>query len=283
VAGTTAVVVVPRPVAPVELPEPTLEPRALEQAARADDALARVLRTEGRSAVDFDVLALGRAIYAYGNVDAGEDDAAVMAERKSVGEAGRLARTHGDAPLVMLRASEQASFLRELRRWESEGVQTDELRALGGAFVSMAERSGWAPGGRLLMDDSVRRAMFKKRWNELVQVQGAPFELADVERRALLRFQILHPPQDGTSEQDTNARQRAAYLAAQYQLKKIDELAALDQAYPADLARGVVNFGMRRYPVAAGLFRRHLEAHPEGPMTLRAQNYLDASLSVGAE
>jgi len=204
-------------------------------------------------------------------------------ERKHVAEAAKLARTHGDEALAMLRAFEQASFLRELRRWEAEGVQSDELRELGGAFVSMAESSGWAPGKKLLMDDAVRRAMFKKRWNELVLVQGAPFDLTDAERRALLRFHILHPPQDGSSEQGISAAQRATYAAAVHRLKKIDELAKIDPDYPADLARGVVNYGLHRYGLAAGLFRKHLEAHPDGPMALRVSNYLKAALALSAE
>ena len=41
--------------------------------------------------------------------------------------------------------------------------------------------------------------------------------------------------------------------------------------------------GLRRYPVAAGLFRRHLEAHPEGALALRAQNYLNAALALGED
>jgi hypothetical protein len=282
VAGTTAALVVWRPVAPVDLPEPTLEPRALERAARADDALARAA-AERRPPLDFDVRALGSAICAYGKVDAGQDDIAVMVERKHVADAARRARAHGDESLLMLRAFEQASFLRELRRWEADGTQSDELRELGGAFVTMAEVRGWAPHRKLLMDDAVRRAMFKKRWNELVLVDGARFDLTEVETRALLRFQILHPPRDGSSEQGISPAQRASYAAAVFQLKKIDELAAIDPAYPADLARGVINYGLHRYPVAVFHFRRHLEAHPDGALTLRAQNYLDAALAVGTE
>ena len=277
-AGTTAAVVVPRPVASMELPEPTLEPRALERVARADDALARAA-AERRPALDRDVRALGSAIRAYGKVDGGDDNTVVM-ERKRVAEAAALARLQGDEPLLMLRAFEQASYLRELRRWEAEGVESDELRELVGGFVTTMERSGWAPGHRLLMDDAVRRAMFKTRWNELALVHGPPFDPSVAERAAVLRFKLLHPQQGGSSEQGLGPAQRAGHAAAQYRLGKVDELALIDPSYPADLARGVLNFRMHRYLQATGFFRRHLDAHPDGDLTLRAQNYLNAALAA---
>ena len=285
VAGSFAAVAVTRPVAPMDLPEPSLEPSAIERVARTDDALARAA-AERRPVLDRDVRNLGSAIRAYGKVDASDDDVAVVMERKHVDEAAKLARVQGDQALVMLRAFQLASFLRELRRWETEGVESDELRELGGHFVTMVERSGWAPGRCLIMDDPVRRAMFKKRWNELALVQGAPFDLTENEARALLRFFILHPPRDqssGEARPMEGPEQRANHAAAQFRLKKIDELAALDPSYPADLARGIVNFRLHRYPAAAGLFRKHLEAHPEGALTLRAQNYLNAALEMGID
>lgn len=283
-AGTTAAVVVPRPVASMELPEPTLEPRALERIARADDALARAA-AERRPALDRDVRELGSALRAYGKVDGGDDNTVVM-ERKRVAEAAARARLQGNEALLMLRAFEQASFLRELRRWETEGVESDELRELVGGFVTTMERSGWAPGHRLLMDDAVRRAMFKTRWNELALVHGAPFDPSPAERAAVLRFKLLHPQQGGSSEHGlglTQRTQRAEHAAAQYRLGKVDELALLDPSYPADLARGVLHFRMHRYLEATRFFRRHLDAHPDGALTLRAQNYLNAALAAETE
>jgi len=70
---------------------------------------------------------------------------------------------------------------------------------------------------------------------------------------------------------------------AQYRLKKLDELAAVDPSFPVHLARGVVLYQLQRYPLAVEAFRRHLERAPDGPFTLRAQNYLRAALGRARE
>lgn len=288
-AGSSALVAVPRSVDPVELPEPALSPRALERVARHDEALAVQAEAEAarEQALDFDVRALGSAIRAYGLADANGDDLVVTAARTKVAEAAQRARAHGEEPLAKLRAFQQRAFLRALRHWEAKGVERPDLRELGGAFVAMAGRNGWVSEGAMIMDEPVRRALFKKRWNELTMTRGPRFDLDVDEHRALLRFLLRNPPR---SELDANARprgvkphERAAFAAGQYQMKKIEELAAVDPAYPADLARGVVLYGLHRYATATELFRRHLDAHPDGPFALRAQNYLKATLVRAVE
>ena len=44
------------------------------------------------------------------------------------------------------------------------------------------------------------------------------------------------------------------------------------------LTRGVVHFRLARYELAAKEFDEHLEASPDGPLTLRAHNYLRAAI-----
>jgi hypothetical protein len=95
------------------------------------------------------------------------------------------------------------------------------------------------------------------------------------------RFLLLHPPRDPSSTgdgRDKVAAQRTVQLAEQYRLKKIEELRALDPAYPADLARGIVFYRLHRYPQAVEALRKHLEDHPDGPWAVRAENYLRAAL-----
>lgn len=290
VAAGSALLVTPRPTVPIDLPEPVISPRSLADIAARDDALAA--RAEAEAArdqrLDFDVRALGSAIRAYGLADAAHDDAAVTATRQKVAEAAVRARALGDEPLLKMRAYQERAFLRALIHWEAKGIELADLRELGGAFISMADRNGWIEGGRLVMDDAVRRAMFKKRWNELT-LSRAALDLPPDEKRALLRFLIARPPID---EAETTAAggprgrddvDRITFATGQFRMRRIDELSAVDPAYPADLARGVVLFQTRRYAGAMELFRRHLEAHPDGPFTLRAQSYLRAALGRVSE
>ena len=86
------------------------------------------------------------------------------------------------------------------------------------------------------------------------------------ESRVFYRFLLLHP-----------------LPSPEYRLKKLDELGAVDRSYPVHLARGVVLYQLQRYPLAVEEFRRHLDASPDGPLTLRAQNYLRAALGRARE
>jgi hypothetical protein len=305
VAGISALLAVPRPVLPDEIPEPLLDPRALAGAAQADRALAEAAEHER---LDTDVRLLGSTLRAYGLADADGSTGAVVATRRDVAMAAKRAAAQGDGALARLRAYELRSFLRELRRWEATGEETSELRELGGPFVEHAEKSGWVQGFtagalprssvsmgpraapnpgpasrgplRLLPDETVRAALFKKRWVELTLVRGPAFELAPAETRALYRFLLIHPPRDPGEVETRAAEERSGYLAEQYRLKKIEELRVLDPSYPADLGRGVVLSRMRRYPQAADAFRRYLDEHAGGPYRLRAQNYLHATLEA---
>src|SRR5438477_12913803 len=67
-AGSTALVVVPRPVEPREIPEPRVDGRALGRTLREDEALAQ---SADEHRLDVDVLNLGTALFSYGEVDAG--------------------------------------------------------------------------------------------------------------------------------------------------------------------------------------------------------------------
>lgn len=285
-AGSSALIAVPRPVEPRDVPEPTISPRALAEAARTDEALAEKAEAENaaHAPLDYDVRALGSAIREYGLADAEGDDPTVMQARARVAEAAKKARAQGEAPLLELRAYQTRAFLRALRRWEAKGDELPELRELGGGFVSMAGRNGWVNERGLLMDEPVRRAMFKKRWNDIALTRGPGFDLTSDEQRAILRFLIRHPPRED-AEIAVGARipraikdsERKAYLRDQYLLRKIEELATLDPGYPADLARGVIFFRMHRYGAAKEAFGRWLDSHESGPFVVRAQNWLAAA------
>lgn len=292
IAGTSAVVAVPRSVDPIEVPLPLIAPATMERVHRADDALAARAEAESKrnEPLDFDVRSLGSAIRAYGLADASGRDADVIVARRDLTEAARRARAHGEEPLTKLRAYQLRAFLRALRVWEATADEPAELRELGGGFTVMARQNGWVSRGRLIMGEDVRRVLFKRRWAEITMLKGSGFDLTTDEQRVLHRFLIAHPPRDEAESAPGPLRarrvgkdERATFLLEQYRLRKIEELAKIDPGYPADFARGVVLYRMRRYGGATEFFRRHLDAHPDGPLTLRAQNHLRASLEHAAD
>ncbi|WP_437964911.1 hypothetical protein WMF04_35310 [Sorangium sp. So ce260] len=319
IAGSAAILAVPRPVEPAELPLPFADAQALALARDADAARAREAEQLG---LDAEVRELGSAIRAFGVVDADADhtEAELLAARKRVLEAVGPALAQGDEAVLRLRAYQMSSFAREVRRFEATGEESDELRELGGNFIGLLRRNAWLRRGeagprggdearRVAMDGAVLGVLFKKRWGAIVGLQRAPFGVALDEERALFKFLLSHPL-GGRSAQDlaappaaaTAAREEpqagepgprspsAALRAAEaqraeehYRLKKIDELAALDPAYPRHLARGVALYRLGKFVQSAEAFRTHLDQHPDGAYTLRAQNYLRAALERASE
>jgi tetratricopeptide (TPR) repeat protein len=283
-AGTGAILAVPHPAEPTFLPPPLPDPRALTRARLADEALADQAELEP---LDADIRALGSALRAYGAADAAGDPGAIVKSRKDVATAAARALALGEEEVLRLRAYQLRTFLREVRTWEITGIEGPDLTELGGGFTGMLERNGWVLGRRVLLSDAALRAAFKRRWNEVTGIERPPFQPTLDEHRAFYRFVLEHPigppgaPIDvGGGVGDPEA---ARGPKDQYRLKKIDEIAALDPAYPSDLARGIVLYRLGRFLPAVQAFRRHLEASPDGPFTLRARGYLRAALGRASD
>jgi tetratricopeptide (TPR) repeat protein len=244
----------------------------------ADDARAKAVEA---GALDPDVRALGTLVRAFGRADARGDEDALAAVRAQMGTAAARARAQGDEPLLALRAYQLRAFVREARRWVATGEASDELVELGGPFAQMVQRNGWCVGEGpcvLAMDEAALRASWKRRWNEITGLRGGGLDPGLDESRALYRFLLEHPP-GGRRAADGGRAERAE---ASFLLRKIDEIAGLDAAYPRLLARGVVLYDQGDYRRAAEAFGAHLEASPDGFWTLRAQNHLRAALERGA-
>jgi tetratricopeptide (TPR) repeat protein len=277
-AGSTAALAIPRSVAPVDLPEPRLDPGALRHIANADAELAA---SADRERLDVDVLKLGTQIFAFGVADAKRDDEALATARRDVLDATPRALHVGVAPVLALRAHHLRTFLREMARYDATGEETNTLREVAGGFIHRLEHNGWVDvtraEHRVLPDATVLAILFKKHWNEVAGVSGAPFDAALPEARAFYRFLLAHPALSDSAGSPSLYDARSA-ITGQYRLKKIDELSTVDHDYPVQLARGVVYFQLGRFPLAVEAFRRHLEAHPDGAYTFRAQNYLRAAL-----
>jgi tetratricopeptide (TPR) repeat protein len=277
-AGSTAALAIPRAIAPVDLPEPRLDPRALHRIEADDAALADAA---DRQRLDVDVLKLGSVLFRFGLADARRDDEELSRARRDVLDASLPALRVGPTPVLELRAHHLRTFLREMARYDATGEESDRLHEVAGGILRRFEHNGWisatTPSRRVLPDAGVLAVLFKKHWNEVAGIHGEPFDVSLAESRVLYRFLLAHPalPESAGAPALVDAR---AAISGQYRLKKIEELAAIDHDYPAQLARGVVYYQLGRFPLAVEAFRRHLDGAPDGPSTLRAQNYLRAAL-----
>jgi len=273
-AAAVAILAVPQSIEPTELPMPVADARALRHIAREDDAAAR---SAVQTPLDADVRAVGSLLRAFGKADATRDEAMLAQLRSRITSAVLVARTHGDAPLLKLRAFQLNVFLREVKHFVAKGEMTTDLLELGGPFADVLARNGWCVGGPpcvMRMGEHALRAAFKRRWNEISGLSGGAFALAVDEQRAFYGFLLQHPP--GRHQLVAGPQPRG--IDATYLLRKIDELAGMDAAYPRHLARGIIQFRTGDFRRAAESFSTHMDASPDGPWALRAQNHLRAAL-----
>ena len=201
-----------------------------------------------------------------------------------------------DDSLLALRATQLESFVAEVHAFEKTGTESAELQALGGPFVRRMREVGWCREHACIFDDEALRTMFRLSWNGLLRLERAPFAPGLEEERALFAFYLRHPhaPEAARKRIDEarasarSAKACAALVEAEaiaadgWRIEKVKRLAQLDPEYPRDYALGVLKYRNKTYEAAAESFRDWLEAHPDGPWTLRARNYLRASLSEAA-
>lgn len=273
-AGITALLAVPRSVEPTELPRPIADPRELRHIEATDDAAARSI---SRSPLDPDVRALGSLLRAMGRADAARDEAMLAQLRTRISAAVLVAKTQGNEQLLALRAYQMQAFLREVRHFVIVGESSPELEELGGSFPEALRRYGWCEGPFpcvMHMGEHALRVMFKRRWNEIAGLTEGPFAPTVDELREFYDFLLHHPPLQNqrlpTTPQPT--------FDGSYLLRKVDELAAIDPTYPRIFARGVIQYRAGDFRRASQSFSTHIDASPDGPWTLRAQNHLRAAL-----
>ena len=275
--ATSAVLLgVPRAVEPHDLPEPSIDVAALSRTMEQDNARAR--RAPALE-LDVDIRAVGREYRSYNSAAHDGDLEALAAARRRIVMASAVALQRDAEQLATLRAYQLHRFLAELQRWRSSGIISDELRELGGDVVPMMQRSGWCRAGtrELLADERVLRTLFKKRWNDITRVSGELFALTINENRARHGFLLRHPLHPALKQADSPARRRAR--STKQRLATITRLGTLDPNYPTGLARGVVEYRAGRFGAALRSFQSHIDRNPDGPYTLRAQNYVRAALA----
>lgn len=267
-----AILAVPRAVEPDVLPVPEIDRMRQRQEANLDHE--RVARATAEP-LPFEVRAVGELFRRYGRAAAeARADAAggVLEELRASARAAQL--RYGDEPLLGLRALQTDLCLQALSRWETTGERSAELQELSGALLDEATRRGWTrPPHRLAMTGAERRAMFRVRWVEVTGLGRDPqLGPSRDDLLAEYRFLLEHPP--------VGAGPQGQALA---QLDVVGALERVDPEYPAALARGVLLLRLGDTLRAAAALRSHLDRHPRGAWTLRAENYLAAALARSQE
>jgi hypothetical protein len=281
----------PRPVAPSDVPLPRVDERAVEDAERLD----RERAARARLGLPDDVRQLGQDlrdlnVYAARGAAAREPD---VVRRELDRLLPLVEATLGIERVRELRAYQTQRFLEEVRAYARTGVVSAELEELGGTFVPRMEAAGWIVGKRCLMDDRELRVAYHLAWLATLGVESAPaLEPSLDEQRVLYAFYLRHPHPSEASRTALDAARRAARtpadcaaldagerLAAEaWRLERVDRLGRLDPEYPHAFARGVVLFRLARYEDSARAFQAWLDAHPDGPLAIRARNHLRAAL-----
>ncbi len=287
-----AAVIFPREAAPADVPLPVLDVHALIAIEHADEA--RAARATATPLAP-EVRMLGEAIRAFNTTEAKDPPNAPWPDlRQGVDSARKLALEKGLDSIVELRAVQLQKFLDEVHAWRKTGAVSAELDAVGGSFLRRMTMAGWLKDNKLALADRELRVAYKLKWNAVARLEDfAEMKPTLDEMRALYTFYLLHPHaaesaretlaaarKTAHSKQDCEALEVGEQIATeQWRLDKIDKLAALDPAYPADYARGVSLYRAAKFDASAHAFEAWLRFHPDGPLTLRARNHLRAAMA----
>ncbi len=290
---TSAYVVLAHPVDPLDPPLPVVDLEPLGRVAATDRLIW--LRVRG-APLSAEVRAVGTAYRAWNMAASGvetpsaEDRDGLISELRST--LGVLRGRVGDersayAALADLRAYHTETFLLELEHAVKSRDRSPELRALGGALVSVLVRNGWLDAGslRARVPQAILRARYKLHWDAVVFGLGdcdtAPIAvcmgqttlpLDGGELRALLSFLIAHPV---VRQADVDEAGSWPAAADRRRLVYLDRLITLDRImdpsggtrpllgdYPFLLGRGALLFRLHQFEMAAELFRVHLTRNP---------------------
>ncbi len=293
VALVLGALLLPRRAAPDTVPLPVPDGAALGHALAADSELAAKAR---RETLPGTVRALGSAVRAFHTLEARDAPGHEMSSARAAVDAALVdVLRDGVEPLLELRAVQLEAFLVEAARFDATGDRTPELDALAGSFVRSLTLEGWCEGHHLLPDPVSLRVMYKHMWNAFLGLDGrAELRPSLDEERVFYAFTLSHPHpsramRDALAAARRGARDARACLAIDeaekaateaWRLDRISRLAAIDPAYPADYARGVASFRRGDFGASAKSFEAWLQAHPRGPLSLRAQNFLRAAAAA---
>ncbi len=293
VALVLGALLLPRRSAPESVPLPVANRAALAMVVAGDGALADRARREPLPGA---VRSLGSAIRAFHTLEAADAESRELFDaRRAVDTALVDVLRTGVEPLLALRAVQLEGFLGEVHRFDATGEHSPELDALAGAFVRSLTLEGWCDGHTVAPSPIVLRVMFKHMWNAFLGLEAKP-ELRPTldEERALYAFYLSHAHPSKTMREAITAARRGARDAQScaaldeaeraateaWRLEHIARLASINPSYPADYARGVADFRRADYGASVTAFQSWLQAHPDGPLYLRAQNFLRAAAAA---
>ncbi len=282
----------PRQVPPTDIPLPRIDMRALAESDERERALAERARRDG---LGDELRLLGSAVRNFNVLQARDaPEAEIVAARSSLNQAVAAAlEGPGLVGIALLRAVQCEAFLGEVLAFERTGTESAELVALGGGFVRRMTDVGWRVENRILPGRSVRRVLFSMMWNSVLGLlPDKALSPTKDDLRALYAFYIEHPhaPESRRSsfeqaraaatsgEACEAARLAEAAAAEEWRFDKLKRLGAIDDSYPLAFALGVANYRLGRYGASAEAFRDWLREHPDGALTLRAQNHLKAAI-----
>lgn len=262
---------------------PNIDWATLRATIKIDERLAVEAQTQ---TLHHDVRAAGKAFRHYNELVGTGESLTLANARQNVLDEVRRAIAHGVDGLLMLRAYQTQRFLEEIHAWEQSGEASPELIALAGDFTQTVDRNDWCRAGggprALAMSDELLRIMYKRRWNDIMGLSDVPeITLTIDENRLRHTFLIRHPFRRKIDVLKGNPL--TIRMVERRRLASIDRLAALDESYPAMLARGVVHYQSGSYARAASAFRSYLTAEEHPRYALRARNYLKAALDKSEE
>ena len=280
-ASLLALIVVPRPVAPVDIPLPHIDWEAWGRHQRSTMELVASARSNGLS---YSVRVVGELIVRWGRAEY-QRDAEQLRQLRGRLDASveRALEAEGSSSLMALRAVQCESFVNvavrergkppKARESETPSEQSSPPTAwieLGGRLARRSSDSAWV----LAATKPELWAACLVRWNALTGLDEH-VALAPAPEAIQLLFHLRY-----RASADAPVEHRVARW-----MEMIASLEPYDSEYPAAYARGIGFYLLSDYAAAFAEFRRHLQRHPTGPWTLRARNHAQASASAlgGAE
>jgi TolA-binding protein len=283
----------PRRALPDSVPLPLADRSELVRIARADRDLAARATVEPLSS---DVRTLGSALRRFHELEAHDASTVEIGKaREAIDGALHDAAVAGNGALLELRAAQLELFMTEVKRFETTGQESTELQSVAGGFVRRMRLEGWCEGRRLLVDDFQLRALFKEMWSAFLGLdRSVPFALSLDEERAIYALYLSqpHPPQaarDAAAAARRGARDAAECAAAaqaearateKWRLDHVEQISRIDPTYPGAYARGVANLRAGNVLAAEKAFDEWVQAHPDGPYSLRAKNFLRLAVAA---